>query len=92
MRRLDKIYALDLIIYNHKRKQYDYYFIQKLIEQDYADWFSWYDRKLGRFKHKINATQKGMLYYTGNKGSKRKKFAILICVALLILPVILTLM
>jgi len=92
MNRIEILYGLDLVINNHKREDYDYKLLDKLMERNYIDWFSWFDEEAGRFKHKINATHKGMLYYTGKRGNKRKRFAILFTITLLILPVVLILM
>lgn len=92
MKRIDKLYGLDLIINNHKREQYDYDLINKLMEQNYIDWFSWFDEKAGRFKHKINATHKGILYYTEYKRHRGNRLATLLFVALIVLPIALILM
>jgi predicted nucleic acid-binding Zn ribbon protein len=92
MKRIDKIYILDLIINNQPRKLYDYNIIEKLIKTNYLDWFSWFDEKAGRHKHKINATQKGMIYYTENKRKRGAKLIPLLCVVLIVLPIALILM
>ena len=92
MKRIDKIYTLDLIINNHKRKEYDYELIKKLIDTNYLDWFSWFDEKTGRHKYKINATHKGMLYYTENRNNRKTKWVALLCVILIVLPIALILM
>lgn len=91
MKRIDKIYALDLIINNHKRKEYDYDLIQKLIDTDYLDWFSWFDEEAGRHKHKINATQKGMLYYTENIKKRKSKLTYLFFIVVMLVPLIILL-
>ena len=92
MKSIDKLYGLDLIINNHKREEYDYDLINKLMEHNYIDWFSWFDVEAGRFKHKINATHKGMLYYTEHKSKRGNRLAALLFVALIVLPIALILM
>lgn len=92
MKRIDKIYILDLIIKNQSRREYDYELMDKLIETGYLDWFTWFNEKSGRYEHKINATHKGMLYYTENKNRSGKGLVVVLFIALLILPVALILM
>ena len=92
MKIINKIYVLDLIIHNQSRREYDYELIDKLIETGYLDWFTWFDEEEGRHKYKINATHKGMLYYTGHKNRNGKRLAIMLCITLLILPIALILM
>lgn len=92
MKRIEKLYGLELIINNHKREEYDYNLINKLMERDYIDWFSWFDEEAGRFKHKINATHKGMLYYTEQRRNRGNRLAALLFVALIVLPIALILM
>jgi hypothetical protein len=92
MKRIDKLYGLDLIINNHKRQDYDYDLISKLMDRDYIDWFTWFDEKAGRHKYKINATHKGMIYYTENIRKRGTKLIALLCVVLIVLPIALILM
>lgn len=91
MKRIDKIYILDLIINNHKRKEYDYDLIEKLIDTDYLDWFNWFDEEAGRHRHKINATHKGMLYYTENIKKRKSKLTYLFFIVVMLVPLIILL-
>lgn len=91
MKAVDKIYILDLIINNHERKEYDYDLIQKLIDTDYLDWFSWFDEEVGRHRHKINATQKGMLYYAENIKKRKSKLTYLFFIVVMLVPLIILL-
>lgn len=91
MKAVDKIYVLDLIINNHKRKEYDYELIEKLIDTNYLDWFSWFDEEAGRHRHKINATHKGMLYYTENIKKRKSKLTYLFFIVIMLVPLIILL-
>ena len=86
MKRINILYGLELIIFEYERKPFDYDLLAKLIEENYIDWFAWYDNKEDRYKHKINATHKGLMYYASNKRKRRPKVYFILPIIILIIP------
>lgn len=86
MKRSDILYGIEVVLFNHPRKEYQHDILDRLEELGYIDWFSWYDDKLGRVRLKINATQKGLLYYNKYKHRSPYKGWAILGLITLILP------
>jgi hypothetical protein len=86
MKRINILYGIELIIFNYERKPFDYDLLDKLIDKNYIDWFSWYDDTQGRYKHQINATHKGLIYYATNKSKRKSKLYYVLALFILLIP------
>ena len=86
MKRINILYGIELIIFNYERKYFDYELLNILMDKNYIDWYSWYDKKQQRFSHSINATHKGLLYYATHKHKNRYKGRALLGIIILLLP------
>ena len=91
MKRTDILYGIELVIFKYKRKYDDYDLLDKLMDRGYIDWFSWFDKKAGRHKHKINATQKGLWYYATYKHKNQYKIKTLFLIIVALIPFIILL-
>jgi hypothetical protein len=86
MKRGDILYGIEVVIFNHPRKSWHYDLLQKLQDQDYIDWYGWYNDKEGKHKYKINATQKGLIYYATQRGKRKSKFFYVLFTIVLLIP------
>jgi hypothetical protein len=87
MSRLEILHGLEILIFKHPRKKWHFDLLEKLRENEYVDWFGWYDKKLGRYKHAINTTHKGLLYYAEHRNKKYNKVGIMLLIILLLSPI-----
>jgi hypothetical protein len=86
MKHKDILYGVEIIVFNHPRESWHFDLLDKLQDQGYIDWYSWYDDKEQRHKHQINATQKGLIYYATQRDKKKSKFYFVLATIILIIP------
>jgi hypothetical protein len=86
MTRGEILHGLEIVIFNHRRVDWHYDLLEKLQDQGYVDWFSWYDIDKEKQLYKINATQKGLMYYTNQRGKRTSKFYFVLATIILIIP------
>jgi hypothetical protein len=86
VKRSNILYGIEIVIFNHPRKQWHFDLLDKLQARGYIDWYGWYDDKEQRHKYQINATQKGLMYYATQRGKRTSKFFYVLSTIILLIP------
>jgi hypothetical protein len=92
MKRTDILHGIEIVIFNHPRRKWHYDLLDRLMEAGYIDWYGWYDEKEKRYRHQINATHKGLMYYATQRGKRTSKFFYVLATAILIIPYVVILL
>lgn len=86
MKHTDILYGLEIVIFEHPRRNFHFDLLDRLMEKGYIDWFGWYDEKQEKFLYQINATQKGLMYYAVNRGKRKSKLFYVITTIIFLIP------
>jgi hypothetical protein len=86
MKHTDILYGLEIVIFQHPRKQWHHDLLDQLQDKGYIDFFTWYDYKIERHRYQLNATHKGLMYYATKRSKRKSKMWFVLATAILLIP------
>jgi hypothetical protein len=86
MKHKDILYGLEIVIFNHPRKEWHNVLLDKLQDRGYIDWYGWYDEEEEKYKYQINATHKGLIYYATKRSKRNSNFFYILSTIILLIP------